>query len=85
MLPQLRWTRVEALRPGNGVMNEIRVVTIGNTASIYVNGAFYATMKGQPPADGQQIGVRATSPRNERAVWAFDDIKVTVPEAPPTQ
>ena len=85
VLPQLRWTRIDALKPGNGVVNQIRVVTAGNTASIYVNGEFYATMKGQPPADGQQIGVRATSPRNDRAIWGFDNMKITVPEAPATQ
>ncbi|MCB1499653.1 MAG: hypothetical protein KDK07_07655 [Bauldia sp.] len=85
VLPQLRWTRIDALKPGNGVVNQIRVVTAGNTASIYVNGEFYATMKGQPPADGQQIGVRATSPRNDRAIWAVDNMKITVPEAPATQ
>jgi len=85
VLPQIRWTKFEALKPGNGVVNQIRIVTSGNTASVYVNGQFYATMKGQPPSDGQQVGIRATSPRNERAVWAFDDIKVTVPEAPATQ
>jgi len=85
VLPQLRWTRIDALKPGNGVVNQIRVLTSGNTASIFINGQFYATMKGQPPSDGQQIGVRATSPRNDRAIWAFDNIKVTVPEAPATQ
>ncbi len=85
VLPQLRWTRVESLKPGNGVVNEIRVVTTGNLASIYINGEFYASMKGQPPADGQQIGIRATSPRNERAVWTFDNLKVTEPETPATQ
>lgn len=85
VLPQLRWTRFEALKPGNGAVNQIRVVTTGNSAAIYVNGQFYAAMKGQPPVDGQQIGLRATSPRNERAVWAFDNVKVTLPEAPATQ
>ena len=85
VLPQLRWTRFEALRPGNNTVNQIRIVTTGNTAAIYVNGTFYATMKGQPPVDGQQIGLRATSPRNERAVWAFDNIRVAVPEAAATQ
>jgi hypothetical protein len=85
VLPQLRWTKLDTLKPGNGVVNELRIVTVGNTASLYVNGQFYATMKGQPPSDGQQIGVRATSPRNDRAVWAFDNIRITVPEAPTTQ
>lgn len=85
VLPQLRWATFDALTPGNGVVNEIRVVTLGNSATIYVNGQEYGTIKGQPPSDGQQIGVRATSPRNDRAVWGFDDIRITAPEAPRTQ
>jgi hypothetical protein len=85
VLPQLRWTKLDTLKPGNGVVNELRIVTVGNMASLNVNVQFYATMKGQPPSDGQQIGVRATSPRNDRAVWAFDNIRITVPEAPTTQ
>ena len=85
VLPQLRWTTFDALKRGNGVVNELRIVTTGNTAAIYVNGQLYGTIKGQPPSDGQQIGVRATSPRNDRAVWAFDDVKITVPEIPQTQ
>jgi hypothetical protein len=85
VLPQLRWATFDALKPGNGVVNELRVVTIGNAATIYVNGAEYGTIKGQPPSDGQQIGVRATSPRNDRAVWGFDDFRITAPEAPRTQ
>jgi hypothetical protein len=85
VLPQLRWGSVDTLKQGNGAVNELRIVTVGNLASIFVNGQFYASFKGQPPADGQQIGVRATSPRNDRGVWAFDDLKITVPEPPRTQ
>jgi hypothetical protein len=85
VLPQLRWTTFDALKAGNGVVNEIRLVTVGNTATVYVNGTEYGTIKGQPPSDGQQIGVRATSPRNDRAAWGFDDVRITAPEAPQTQ
>ena len=85
VLPQLRWATFDGLKPGNGVVNELRVVTVGNAATIYVNGQEYGTIKGQPPSDGQQIGVRATSPRNDRAVWGFDDVRITAPEAPKTQ
>lgn len=85
VLPQLRWATFDALKPGNGAVNELRVVTLGNTATIYVNGIEYRTIKGQPPSDGQQIGVRATSPRNDRAVWGFDDFRITVPVVSSTQ
>jgi hypothetical protein len=85
VLPQLRWATFDVLKPGNGMVNEIRVVTLGNSATIFVNGTEYGTIKGQPPSDGQQIGVRATSPRNDRAIWAYDDVKITVPVIPQTQ
>ncbi len=85
VLPQLRWATFDALKRGNGVINELRIVTIGNTAAFHVNGQLYGTIKGQPPSDGQQIGVRATSPRNDRAIWAYDDVKITVPVIPQTQ
>ena len=85
VLPQLRWSTFDALKRGNGEVNELRIVTLGNTASFYVNGQLFGTIKGQPPSDGQQIGVRATSPRNDRAIWAFDDVKITAPDIPQTQ
>jgi hypothetical protein len=31
------------------------------------------------PENGQEIGVRATSSKDERAIYSFDDIKVTTP------
>ena len=34
VLPQLRWTTFDALKRGNGVVNELRIVTIGNTATV---------------------------------------------------
>ncbi len=79
VLPQLRWASFDGLKKGNGETNELRVVTVGNEATIFINGEEYGHFRGQPPADGQQIGVRATSPRNDRAVWAFDDMKITDP------
>jgi hypothetical protein len=81
-LPQVNWQDVASLKQGDNVANEVRVVTKGGEATIYLNGQEFRKIKGQAPKDGQQIGVRATSPKTERAVFAFDDIKVTAPTAP---
>ena len=77
VLAQLRWATFDGLKKGNGATNELRVGTVGNEATVYINGTEYGHIRGQPPSDGQEIGVRATSPRNDRGIWAFDDIKVT--------
>jgi hypothetical protein len=55
------------------------VVTVGKRASIYVNGQLFREVTGQPPPNGQEIGVRAISAKNMKAVYAFDDIKITEP------
>src|SRR5690606_1560127 len=82
-LPQVNWADFAALKEGNGAVNEVRVVTQGNHATIFVNGQKYRTIKGQPPSVGQQIGVRATSPKNDRAIFTFDNIKATLPPTAP--
>ena len=81
-LPQVGWADFAGLKQGNGAVNEVRVVTVGNEATIYLNGQKYRTIKGQPPENGQQIGIRATSTKDERSVFAFDGVKVTEPAAP---
>jgi hypothetical protein len=84
-LTQLNYTSAPVLKTGPGAVNRIRVVTVGNLASIYLNGELFRQFKGQPPPNGQQIGVRATSPKDDRAVYAFDDIQVTLPGEPAGQ
>jgi hypothetical protein len=79
-LKQTDWTVFDAANKGKEAVNELRVVTIGKEASVYVNGKLFKTMKGQPPENGQEIGVRATSSKGEKAIYAFDDIKVTEPD-----
>jgi hypothetical protein len=79
VLQQVDWTPFEAARKGDEAVNNLRVVTVGKQASIYVNGQLFREVNGQPPPNGQEIGVRAISAKNVKAIYAFDDIKITQP------
>jgi hypothetical protein len=79
MLQQVAWTHFDAIRTGKDAVNDLRVVTVGGQVSIYANGELFRKLNGQAPPNGQQIGLRATSAKNLRAVYAFDDLKVVEP------
>ena len=66
-------------KTGDGGTNELRVVTKGNEATLYVNETEFAKFTGMAPDNGQQIGVFAESPESGTARYAFDDLKVTRP------
>jgi hypothetical protein len=79
-LEQFSWTKEAAVRGGDGTTNQLRVVTKGNDASFYVNGDKVAEIKGQPPQNGQQIGLIAYSPKKGVATYAFANVKITAPD-----
>lgn len=79
-LEQINWTKVPTLHIGDGAMNRLRVVTKGNTATFYINGQMFKGITGQPPENGQEIGVIAYSPKKGPATYAFDNVKITQPE-----
>jgi hypothetical protein len=76
-LSQVDWTEFDGIKKGGDAVNQLRVVTKGNEATLYVNGKQFQTITGQPPEDGWQFGVRAASPKNSKAIYGFDNIKVT--------
>ena len=78
-LEQVAWRRVDAANEGDGGVNELRVTTGADQAVFYVNGSEFSTLEGTPPARGQQIGVFASSPVAERAIFGFDALRVTKP------
>ena len=78
-LEQVEWQDVEGANSGDGAVNELRVVTKGDQAVLYINGSEFAEFDGVAPDNGQQIGVFATSPEAGVARFAFDDLKVTRP------
>lgn len=77
-LAQVKWADAQ-VNAGDGATNEIRVTTVGDTATFTVNGAKFNTIMGMPPEKGQQVGVMAVSPESAAATFAFDDLRVTKP------
>lgn len=74
-----------AVKKGIGEVNELRVVTCGRSATIFVNGQQVTAFKGFPPNAATQIGFTATS-GDQAVVWAFSDLVVVKgPVPPPTK
>lgn len=66
----------DAIKKGLGEENELRVVTNGHTAALYVNGVQLTTFKGQPPAGGGMIGFNADNFSKQPARFEFARLKV---------
>jgi hypothetical protein len=66
-----------AVKSGVGQVNQLRVQTKGSTATLYINGTQVASINGQPPQGGGEIGVTAQSGPNTRDVYEFSNLKVT--------
>jgi hypothetical protein len=71
------WRENAAINKGVGAVNQLRVVTKGNKATVFVNGKELITFTGQPPQGGSQIGVRGASGDDQPNVIEFTDLKVT--------
>ncbi len=85
-----RWVNQRSLRPvpwrenavikkGVGQTNQLRVVTKGNQATVYINDTEVISFTGQPAQGGSFIGLTANSPEKSQDVWEFSDLKVTKP------
>jgi hypothetical protein len=78
-LAQIDWQEAASANKGDGASNELRVTTVGDDATFYVNGTQFKKLSGSAPDKGQQIGLFAGSPDKAAATFAFDDLKVTKP------
>jgi len=79
-LAQVGWTKDTDVHPGDGATNQLRIVTKGHAATFYINGVKFKEITGQPPENGQEIGVIAYSPKKGAATYAFANVEVTQPE-----
>ncbi len=81
VLEPVSWRQNSALKKGLGEVNQLRVVTKGNEAKVYINDTEVVTFKGQPPQGGSFVGLTGNSPANaqNKNVWEFSDLKVTKP------
>jgi hypothetical protein len=82
-LNQVSWQNAQGIEKGATVINELRVITKGKTAKLFINGTLFKDVKGQPPKDGALIGLLACSPNNASAHMAFDNLVVNPPGIEP--
>ena len=69
----------DSLKKGEGAENQIKVVTKGNQATIFINGKQVLSFSGQPPEGGSEIGFRVSSgPQGQNSV-AFSNFQVVQP------
>lgn len=73
------WQDAAGINKGDGAVNEVQVVTADNLASFYVNGKAFTQTRGQPPRNGQQVGVFVASFADATPTYAFDDFIVAEP------
>ncbi len=72
------WAANAAVRAGVGAVNNIRVVTQGPKALLYVNDVHVQTITGQPPAGGQLVGLIGEAlEKADYTVHAFDNFSVS--------
>jgi hypothetical protein len=76
LLQAVPWKASEVIKRGVGETNELRVVTKGHVATLYINGSQVATFKGQHPEGGGLVGFMAESWSKEKTRWEFAQLKV---------
>ncbi len=78
------WATNPAVNKGIGAANELRVLTVGKVATVFVNGKQLGKFKGVPPKDGQLVGlaVEQLGPDDPITI-AFDDFAVAAPAPAP--
>ncbi len=60
LLP-VAWQESDAIKKGEGAENQVKVVTKGNQATIFINGKEVVSLNGQPPEGGTLIGFKVAS------------------------
>lgn len=78
LLP-VSWRESDAISKGEDRKNEVKVVTKGNRATIFVNGKEIISFTGQPPQGGSLIGFRVTSGPDAPNTVAFSNFRVVQP------
>jgi len=83
-LDPIHWTASDAINPGVGQINKLRVAIKGRQATAYINDKQVVTFDGQPPRGGGCIGVSGTSSEASASIWQFAKLKVTGASPPAT-
>jgi hypothetical protein len=78
LLP-VAWRESDVIKKGEGAENQVKVVTKGKNAKIFINGKEVITLNGQPPQGGSLIGFKAASGPEGVNTVAFANLQVTQP------
>lgn len=78
LLP-VAWRESDAIKKGDGVENQVKVVTKGKQATIFINGKEIISFNGQPPEGGTLIGLKAASGPDGTNTVAFANLQVSQP------
>ncbi len=80
-LAPVDWRENPAIKKGVGQVNQLRVVTRGTQATVFINGTEVITFSGQPPQGGGYVGVKGSSAEKSQIVWEFSELKVAKPSS----
>jgi hypothetical protein len=78
LLP-VAWRESDAIKRGQGAENQVKVVTKGNQAKVFINGKEVISFNGQPPQGGSLIGLKAASGPEGANTVAFANLQVSQP------
>ena len=70
----------DAVHRGLGAVNELRVVTYGKSATVYINEQRCFNFDGFPPEGPSKIGFHAESPGQASSIWQFSELVVRKPQ-----
>ncbi len=73
----IEWKQEPNIKRDPGAKNVLDVETDGDTITAYINDQKFASVKGQAPEGGGQIGMRAQSEKDQVDTWKFTALKVT--------
>ena len=76
-LDVIPWRQDTNIKRDAGATNVVNVETRGDAITTMINGVKFATVKGQMPSGGGQIGMRAQSEQGQVDTWKFSALKVT--------
>jgi hypothetical protein len=73
------WRESDVIAKGEGRVNQVKVATKGNEATVFINGEKVISFNGFPPQDGSLIGFRAASGPDGSNSVAFSGLQVVQP------
>jgi len=78
LLP-VAWRESDAIKKGEGVENQVKVMTKDNKATISINGKEVISLSGQPPQGGTLIGFKVASGPEGANSAAFSNLQLVQP------